>query len=173
MKRVLIIGGNGAGKSTLSRELGEILEIPVIHLDKLYWTDGWVPRGKPEFLELLRAELEKDSWILDGNMRSSLPERLGYCDTVIYLDYPGIVCFFGVLSRVIRNYGRTRVDMCEGCPERLDMKFLLGTLGFRRENRKKFLRQIGEAEGVRAIVLKSRRQARKFLDSVGVSGDKS
>jgi adenylate kinase family enzyme len=36
MKRILIIGSGGAGKSTLARHLGEILNIEIFHLDKLY-----------------------------------------------------------------------------------------------------------------------------------------
>ncbi|WP_242835879.1 AAA family ATPase [Clostridium sp. DL-VIII] len=41
MERILIIGGNGCGKTTLAQTLASKLEIPLIHLDKLYWRDNW------------------------------------------------------------------------------------------------------------------------------------
>jgi adenylate kinase family enzyme len=49
MKKILIIGSGGAGKSTLSRQLGNILNLEVIHLDSLYWHPGWVETPKPEW----------------------------------------------------------------------------------------------------------------------------
>ena len=46
MKKTAIIGSCGAGKSTLARQLGEILDIKVIHLDSFYWKPGWVATPK-------------------------------------------------------------------------------------------------------------------------------
>lgn len=40
-KRILLIGSGGAGKSTLARRLGEQTGLPVVHLDRLYWTGEW------------------------------------------------------------------------------------------------------------------------------------
>ena len=87
MERIVIIGCGGAGKSTLARQLGEKLRIPVVHLDKLFWRPGWVQVPKEEFDALLRAELAKEKWIMDGNFDRTIPERLARCDTVIYLDF--------------------------------------------------------------------------------------
>ena len=42
MQRIVIIGSGGAGKSTLAQQLGARLDLPVIHLDALYWQPGWV-----------------------------------------------------------------------------------------------------------------------------------
>ncbi len=42
MKRLAIVGCAGAGKSTLARLLGQILGLPVFHLDALFWRPGWV-----------------------------------------------------------------------------------------------------------------------------------
>jgi adenylate kinase family enzyme len=35
-RRFLIIGPSGAGKSTLARRIGARLDIPVVHLDRLF-----------------------------------------------------------------------------------------------------------------------------------------
>ena len=111
MKRILIIGSSGSGKSTLSRTLKEKLQLPVVHLDQLFWRAGWEHVTREEFDALLQTELEKDAWILDGNFDRTLPVRLTYADTVIFFDLPRLVCLWRVFKRVRTFRGRTRPDM--------------------------------------------------------------
>jgi hypothetical protein len=68
MKRVVILGRGAAGKSTLARHLGEITGLPVIELDKLFWRSGLVPTPRAEWTELQEQLVQKDSWILDGDL---------------------------------------------------------------------------------------------------------
>lgn len=163
MKRIIIIGCGGAGKSTLAQQLGEKLDIPVLHLDKLFWKPGWVERDKTEFDELVRGELAKDRWIMDGNFNRTLPERIKHCDTIIYLDFSRFACLWGVLKRVLTTYGKVRPDMGEGCPERIDWEFLKWVWNFNKNKREQNYRLLNEAEGVETIVLKNRRMVKRFL----------
>ncbi len=163
MKRVIIIGCGGAGKSTLAQKLGQKTGLPVVHLDKLYWKPGWVERTPEEFDPIIRAEMAKEAWIMDGNFNRTMPERLERCDTVIYLDFSRLACLLGVLKRVITTHGTVRPDMGEGCPERIDPDFLKWVWNFNKNKRKKYHKLLAEAKHAQVIILKNRRSLRRFL----------
>lgn len=167
MERIVIIGCGGAGKSTLARQLGEKLDIPVVHLDKLFWRPGWVQVSKEEFDKLHREALAREKWIMDGNFDRTMAERITRSDTVIYLDFSRFACLMGVLKRVFTTYGKVRPDMGEGCPERIDWDFLKWVWDFNKNKREKNYRLLNEAEGKETIVLKNRRAVKKFLEQVG------
>ena len=82
MERIMIIGCGGSGKSPLARQLGEKTGLPVIHLDQIFWSPGnWNHLERDAFDELLRQELEKPQWIMDGNFDRTMPARIAKCDT--------------------------------------------------------------------------------------------
>ena len=167
MERVMIIGCGGSGKSTLARQLGEKTGLPVIHLDQIFWSPGnWQHLEREEFDVLLRQELEKPQWILDGNFNRTMPMRLEKCDTVIYLDYNRFVCIFGWLKRVIQNWGKTRPDMGPNCSEWLDPEFAKWIWTFNGKNRKKYHELLSQQEGKEIHIFRNRRQLRKFLNQI-------
>lgn len=166
MERILIIGCGGAGKSTLARQLGEKLGIPVVHLDKLFWKPGWVESSKEEIDAKILEEMRKPQWIMDGNYNRTLPQRVKYCDTIIYLDFSRFACLMGVAKRILTTYGTVRPDMGEGCPERFDLEFLKWVWNYNKNKRERNYRLLNEAEGVETIVLKNRRAVKWFLKSL-------
>lgn len=131
MDRILVIGSPGAGKSTLSHELAARTGLPLFHLDKLFWLPGWVERDRHEGRAELAGVLAGERWIIDGNYGSSLPMRITRADTVVWLDYPTWLCFGRVFKRWWQYRGTARPDMTEGCPENLNLEFLLYVLNFR------------------------------------------
>lgn len=164
MNRVMVIGCGGAGKSTLARALGEKTGLPVVHLDQIWWEPGnWQHLEKAEFDQRLAVELEKTRWILDGNFNRTIEARLEVCDTVIYLDYPRLVCIKNWLGRVIKNWGRHRPDMTEGCIERFDPEFVKWIWNFNKNNRARYYALLNNAGDKKVVILKSRRQAERFL----------
>ena len=163
MKRIMIIGCGGAGKSTLARQLGEKLNLPVVHLDNLFWHPGWVESTKEEIDEKILRELQKERWIIDGNYTRTLPQRLQHCDTAIYLDFSRFACLLGIAKRILTTYGTVRPDMAEGCPERFDLDFIKWIWNFNKKHRENNYRLLNEAEGKETIVLKNRRAVKKFL----------
>lgn len=166
MERVVIIGCGGAGKSTLARQLGQMLQIPVVHLDKLFWRPGWVQVSKEEFDRLHRQELAKERWIMDGNFDRTMEERLARCDTVIYLDFSRAACLWGVAKRIFTTYGKVRVDMGEGCPERFDLEFLKWVWDFNKNKRQRVYQRLAQVEHAKVYILKDRKQVRTFLEGV-------
>lgn len=94
MEKIAIIVAGGTGKSTLARELGEILKLPVYHLDTLYWKPGWVSTPTEEWEQVMVNLVSKDKWIIDGNYGKSIDIRLKKADTVIFLDYPTYISLF-------------------------------------------------------------------------------
>jgi len=104
MKRILIIGNAGSGKTTFGIKLAQKTGIPLVHLDKIYWSGNWEHIEKNEFDNILQKELEKPEWIIDGNFNRTLPHRLKYCDTVFYFDVPIITCIWGVTKRILKSY---------------------------------------------------------------------
>ena len=167
MSKVIgIEGESGSGKSTLARQLGEKLNLPVVHLDKLFWRSGWEHISREEFDILHREALMGEKWIMDGNFDRTIPRRIARCDTVIYLDFNRFACLMGVLKRIITTYGKVRPDMGEGCPERIDLEFLKWVWNFNKNKRESYYKLLNEAENVETIVLKIRRAVKLFLKSL-------
>ena len=165
MQRVLIIGCGGSGKSTLARQLGEKTGLPVVHLDKLFWHPGWVESTKEEIDQRIMEAMAEPQWIMDGNYNRTLPKRLEYCDTVIYLDFSTFACLLGVAKRVLTTYGQVRPDMAEGCPERFDLEFLKWVWKFNGKHRKRYYELLAQTEK-NVYIFKNRRQVKKFLNSI-------
>ncbi len=166
MERIILIGCGGSGKSTLAVKLGEKLNLPVIHLDRLYWRSDWRPVSKPEFRELLQTELEKPRWVMDGNFRSTIPQRLEKCDTVIYLDMPRRTCMWGIIKRVCKYYGKTRPDMGENCPERISLEFIKWVWNYNKECRADNYAMLEQAGEKNIIILRSRKEVQTYLNGL-------
>ena len=167
MERILIIGCPGAGKTTLARQLGEKLNLPVVHLDRIFWAPGnWEHLEQKDFDKVLLTELEKSKWIIEGNYDRTLPLRLQYCDAVIWLDFSRWACMGGWFKRMITNWGKVRPDMAPGCVERYEQEFAEFIWNFRKDNQEKYYRLLNEVKNVETIVLKNRRMVKQFLKTM-------
>ena len=123
MQRVMIIGQPGSGKSTLARAMGAATGLPVFHMDQIHWQSGWIERSQEEKLRLAHAVHSHDRWIFEGGHSRSWHERLARADTLIWLDFGISLRLWRVFKRTIRDYGRNRPDLPEGCPEQISPEF--------------------------------------------------
>ncbi len=167
MKRVMVIGGPGSGKSTLARRLHAITGLPLLHLDQLYWRPGWQPAPKDEWLRIVAALAARDAWIMDGGYSNTFHIRMPRADTVLWLDLPRRVAFPRVVKRMALGFGRVRVDLSPGCPERLDWEFLKWAWTFRRAHAAKYQRALAEHAPHANVHLFARsRAADRFLETL-------
>ena len=164
MQRIMIIGGPGSGKSTLARALGAKLGLPVVHFDPMFWAPGWTQRSPTESHALISAAALQEAWVLDGNHSETYDLRAERADMIIYLDLPRPLRIWRIVKRRIMFHGRTRPDMADDCPERLDWEFLIFVWRWDRTSRSKALTLLEKMEGrARTLHLISPAQVRQFL----------
>lgn len=163
-KRIIIIGSGGSGKSTLAKKLGIMTGIPVIHLDKEFWKPNWVETPRDEWIEKQNNLIKDKEWIIDGNYGRTMELRFIVADTVIFLDINRWICIFRAIERWVTNIGKTRTDMGEGCPEKIDFEFLKWIYSFPNKGRKKILSLVNKYSCKNIIILKNRKEINALLE---------
>jgi adenylate kinase family enzyme len=166
-RRIVVVGPPGSGKSTLAIQLGRVLELPVCHLDVLWWRPGWVEAGEAVFDAELAAVVATDDWIVDGNYSRTIPMRLARADAAIMLDFPRTLCLYRVLKRRMMYAGKPRPDMAPGCPEKVDREFILWLWDYPTRSRPRVLQMLGSfGEAHRFVRLDRPNDVRLLLDSL-------
>jgi len=167
VERIAIVGPGGAGKSTLARRLGARLGLPVIHLDAEHWHPGWVETPADAWEVRVRELVSRDRWIIDGNYGGTMELRFAAADTIVFLDFPRLLCLWRVLKRQIRYLGRSRPDMTEGCPERISPEFVRWIWEYPRTRRPGVLERMRTAGAhARHLILRSPREVEAFVASL-------
>ncbi|WP_130859465.1 DNA topology modulation protein [Gracilibacillus phocaeensis] len=170
MNKIAIIGSGGSGKSTLSRELGEILDKQVYHLDALFWKPGWVGVPREKQTSVQQELVEQESWIIDGNYGGTMEIRLHKADTIIFLDISRAICTYRIIKRWIQYRNKTRPDMGEGCEERISLEFLQWVWKYPSTKRPIILEKLNSLSNEKeVIILTSPKEVRQFLERIKTS----
>ncbi|MBR6800974.1 MAG: AAA family ATPase [Eubacteriaceae bacterium] len=159
--RILIIGSPGSGKSTFARALGKKLNIPVYHLDNLYWNADKTNVERDVFDRSLTEVLEKESWIIDGNYSRTMEMRLEKADTVFFLDLPVEVCLESVRNRI----GTVRPDI-PWVEEEEDAEFMEYIRNFPETHIPRMLSLFDKYPDKEYITFRTRDEADKFLNGL-------
>jgi adenylate kinase family enzyme len=168
MRRVLVVGCGGAGKTTFARRLAEKLALPVVHLDSHFWRPRWQAPDRETWREQVVALAARPEWVMDGNYSNTYDIRMPRADYLVWLDYPRRICMRRVITRMVRGYGRTRIDMAENCPEHFDLAFLRYVWNFPHAHRPRIVAGIAQYGGnLHMATLSSDRDAEKFLSTLG------
>lgn len=159
--KISILGYSGSGKSTLARFLGQKYGIAVLHFDAIHWLPGWKMNTPEEKLRITQEFLDShDEWVIDGTYsKYFLERRLDESDEIILMLFNRFSCLYRVIKRRIIYSGKTRPDMGEGCPEKIDWNFVKWVLW---EGRSKTaverFKQIAEKYPEKVTVIKNQRQ---------------
>ena len=163
MKKVVIIGCPGSGKSTFARALAAKTNLPLHHLDNMYWNADRTHVEKPVFLQRLKEAMDTEAWIIDGNYNSTMEMRISAADTVFFLDYPVEVCLEGVEKR--KGTVRTDLPWVETKDDR-DDEFINFVTAFRTDSRPRILELLGRFGDKTIITFTSRAEADGYLNNI-------
>ena len=165
MRRIAVLGCGGAGKTTLANALGVRLGIDVTHGDILGRVGDARAQGE-EWRRLEAGVIAREAWILDAMRLGSLYKRLERADTAIFLDLPRRTCLLSVARRRLRPRGA--VDEQTGVADRFNLAFLRWIWRFRSIERPQILAGLDAHRATTdVVVLRSRRQVRRFLGRAG------
>ena len=122
--KIAIMGYSGSGKSTLAKHLAQELGIEPLYLDRVHFLPNWNEREAEAGREIVRAEMEKPSWVIDGNYTHLLrEERMEEADEIIWLRYPRLICLYRAIKRNREFRGQSRESVADGCIERMNWEF--------------------------------------------------
>ncbi len=165
MKKIMIIGSPGSGKSTLSRELGEILGYPVLHLDYIFHIDNYNDIGREELRRMTEEFANKhDCFIIDGNYGGTMSFRMKLCDTVIFFDLPTDICIRNILKRQKLS---KRPDMAPGFDTSImDDDFIEYVKDFGKVKLPSIERRLIEFSNLNIIRINNYKEKKQFLASL-------
>lgn len=175
VKRINVVGTTGSGKSTFSRKLSEILSIPYVQIDQVYWGPDWYEPTDDEFFPKLKESLNQEHWVLDGNYGRTTPIKWKNAQAVIWLDYPFRVVFYRAVKRAItRAISKEELWPGTGNKESFRRSFfssdsiLAWTIRTYRDNRTRYFAAMQDTQfsHIKFIRLASSEEARMFLEAI-------
>lgn len=168
MNRIAVVGAIGVGKSVLAQRLGTLLHVRVYDFDELYWRRGRERLQESEWESLLRGILGERRWICDGFPLSVTAEPLELADTVIFLDLPRWTSIVSVFRREVarrlpsRNRSSKRTRM-------FNALLFEWIWRFPEDHRPDLIQALSRTRSQRVVILRSRREVRRFLSSIGLN----
>ena len=159
--RIIVLGSPGSGKSTLSVRLHARTNLPLVHLDNIWWRPDRTHITREEFDRRLAEIMRGERWILDGNYRRTYEMRLRNCDTVIFLDYDTEVCMHGINSRI----GKPRPDM-PWVETGLDPELAAFVQSYKLEERPLIISLLEKYASKRRLVFRTREESDTWLSSL-------
>lgn len=122
--RIIVVGVSAAGKSTCARRLSQKVDIPVVCMDAIMWTPGWVYVGDEETKKRLDEISSRGEWLIEGyittQVRVFIFER---ADVIVYLDYSRTTVVWRYVKRWWMHRVRPRQEL-PGSPDMFSFKTL-------------------------------------------------
>lgn len=171
--RIAVIGVTGSGKTTLAQKLSQILDIPHIELDALYWLSNWQPKDPPIFRQNVAEAISIPTWVTDGNYSKARDLIWSRATSLVWLDYPLTVILWQLTLRTIRRVTTREVlwnsnyETLRGAFFSRDSLFLWAVQTHKRY-RIEFERQLALAEyaHLQSFRILSRRETSAWLNMI-------
>lgn len=171
LDRIVVIGTSGAGKSTFGARVAEILGIPHIELDALFWGPGWTPVPRKQFETAVRQAVAGARWLIDGNYGRIRNLVWSRATQVIWLDYSLPRLMLQLIGRTVRRSLR-REALFSGNRESIRRtlfsreSILLWALTSFGRRRREFtaIMESNQYPNLEFVVLRNPRQSRSFLE---------
>ncbi len=121
--RINIIGTSGSGKTTFGRELAETLEIPFLEMDAIFWGPNWESPPDEVYFPKLKALLEGDNWVLDGNYTRTMDFKWDRVQAVIWLNFSFPRTIYQAVQRALSRL-ISQEELWPGTGNRENLKML-------------------------------------------------
>ncbi len=167
--KIIIIGCPGSGKSTLTRKLCEMLNYPVLHLDKIYHIDNERHITREELKEKVYSfATENKDWIIDGNYKATISQRVELADTVILLDMDTKICLENAKKRATQEQ---REDIAKGFNIKIiNDGFLEFIESFKKDTLPEIMKCLKEAKNKNIIILRNYEDVDSLLTKLKTTG---
>ena len=149
---MVIFGRGASGKSTLAKRLGEIMGLPVVELDKVFWRPGLLATPRSEWTYAQDLLVAEEKWIMEGDLGPSdvVEPRLRVAEMVIFLDFSFACCAWRALRR-----SRERFD------------FWWWVMVYRLQSRPALLKAVASCAPTAELhIFRSPRALKRFVDNL-------
>lgn len=166
MAKIIVIGCPGSGKSTMTFRLKEILNCPVLHLDKIYHIDNHTRISREELVRKVDTFAKNnDHWIIDGNYISTIEQRVKLADTVILLNLDMEICLQNAIARSKKD--RT-ADMADGFDNsKIEDEFIESIIKFKADTLPRIFEILEQYKNEKKIIiLKDYEEVNNFLHNL-------
>ncbi|KAJ7676720.1 hypothetical protein DFH06DRAFT_1279169 [Mycena polygramma] len=124
--RVHVVGNSGKPSDTVGKQLADVLGVPFIGLDTLFWNPGWQESTNDEMRAKVQQALANapNGWVVDGNYTNKIgPIVADSATDVIWLDPPLMLYAPRLILRTFLRLCRFQEPCSPGCPEKLSKLF--------------------------------------------------
>lgn len=166
LKKILIIGNGGSGKTTFSLKLEKILNYPALHLDSIYWLDGWGKNSLEKFEEQTHQFMNSDCWIIEGTPMHDIQFRLDQADTIIFLDINRIICILRLIKRALKNSFYSHPPKIEGPANFFSLKAAIWVWKFKNSKRNTINILLNSKKNKNIFYIKNNSDLHNFINSL-------
>lgn len=168
--RISIIGHAASGKSTLAKNISKKLQIPHLHIDRLWFESGahkFLKQNDVENLEKAREWIkakvnewtDQKDWVSDGWYSRVQPMVTEKADVLIFIDIP-------LWRRMTNHIRRVFVDDRHKELNAWDEIRFIFEMPYRTFTRTAKIHQFIKDNGSKLVLLKSHKEVDEYLESL-------